>query len=1292
MLLGALIWLLGTASGLRFVLERVLPADISIERADGALGGELILSGLSIRTDGLELEINELQTRTVLGSFIRGELRLIQPRLRRVEVKLLQPDEPGSAEDAVTGWAFPEPRLPLNLKVENPRVDDYTLSGEDGALLSGGRLEAAEVAYRDSAWHLAGLELEADGLTASGQLAYLVDDHEINSYFKLTRQVTEKKLEIDIKIDGNDEILQLAANFTDAIEGAIEGTISQLKSQPDWELTVDLEVDDPRVLNPDWPAETLVFGARFDGRETALRGQGKLRWGAWPELLFSVAAEGLPDNPSVQELRIDDPGSDAFLMFSGALGIDEGYPELEGRLTWSPLAWPPGSDGTNSAVQLPAGILHIEGRAGRYRVSGSTESPGLSDAAAIATEGQFDLTGPTPRFELEGDWRDLAVRIAGDDWLVESGRYAVAGDLDNYRFNTQFRATGRASREAMVQVEGAGDRKTVRINNSKVEIAGGELSGQGRLDLGGDRNFQVALSASKINPAVFDPAWPGSLGGIANLSGRIEAGAVAIDVRDTRMEGSLRGLRVRADLQADLLDATLRSGRINARWGSARLAAEASGPEQLRVTWSASVPDLGELSPRGSGSLLSEGEIRGTVAAPAIKMSIQGEGLRYAQTQIQQLNVKLDTSVDGEVLHLEASALQQGDRSLGAASLVASGTLESHRGSLQLGGGDAEFAIGFRGGWTGGRWDGQLAEGRLDLGEHNWAQRDEAALAMGVDSLQLDSFCLTREQSLVCLRAGWPAAEASLAEIEFAKLPLAEFEKLLPGGLEYVGALTGSIRLLATGPQVRAEARFSSDQFRVLRPDGEEYIPLLDLSNPQASLRVADGRLALELAGTTGAQAPLTLDLSVPVAGWSIADGSVSGQLQGEFNNLGLLALAFPDVTSLQGQVAADLSLQGTVGQPQFSGTLVVKEASARVPALGIELTAISARAAGQGNSLDLEVQATSGDGQLRLAGRARRAGIEWHGNMQLQGERFLASALPEARVVVTPDLTLTFTGQELKLGGEVQVTEARIAPRDLRTAVQASPDAVLVSGAEQPRESEGWQIASEVSISLSDQVYFSGFGLDARIVGGIKVQDETNAVTTAVGELEIVDGTYQIYGRELEIRRGRLLFNGGPLANPGLDIMATRTVQEDIEAGVLVRANLREPRITLYSEPSMAPSQALSYLLVGQPLADIGDSDRQLVNDAAGRLASAGGGLLAQQLGRRLGLEDVSIASAGSGEEASLVIGTYLSPKLYASYGVGLFENVNTLRLRYLLSSRWTLRAETGLNQSVDLEYSLTR
>jgi translocation and assembly module TamB len=127
-----------------------------------------------------------------------------------------------------------------------------------------------------------------------------------------------------------------------------------------------------------------------------------------------------------------------------------------------------------------------------------------------------------------------------------------------------------------------------------------------------------------------------------------------------------------------------------------------------------------------------------------------------------------------------------------------------------------------------------------------------------------------------------------------------------------------------------------------------------------------------------------------------------------------------------------------------------------------------------------------------------------------------------------------------------------------------------------------------------------------------------------------------------------------------------------------------------------MAQSRQLSWLVLGRDLeTNASDEERSAMNEAALMLGLGGGELLGQRIGEKIGVDEVSIASEpGAGtSQASLLVGKYLSPELLVSYGIGLFEPVSTLRLRYTLSSRWKLVGEASAERSsADIFYIIER
>jgi len=98
--------------------------------------------------------------------------------------------------------------------------------------------------------------------------------------------------------------------------------------------------------------------------------------------------------------------------------------------------------------------------------------------------------------------------------------------------------------------------------------------------------------------------------------------------------------------------------------------------------------------------------------------------------------------------------------------------------------------------------------------------------------------------------------------------------------------------------------------------------------------------------------------------------------------------------------------------------------------------------------------------------------------------------------------------------------------------------------------------------------------------------------------------------------------------------------------------------------------------------------SEGSALSRAALALGLKGGNTVAEKIGGGLGLDQFGVdqGEAGSGtnpENASFVIGKYLSPKLYVSYGLGLFTPISTLRLQYTISSRWKFVTESSTEAS---------
>ncbi|MFA5515591.1 MAG: translocation/assembly module TamB domain-containing protein [Desulfuromonadales bacterium] len=433
------------------------------------------------------------------------------------------------------------------------------------------------------------------------------------------------------------------------------------------------------------------------------------------------------------------------------------------------------------------------------------------------------------------------------------------------------------------------------------------------------------------------------------------------------------------------------------------------------------------------------------------------------------------------------------------------------------------------------------------------------------------------------------------------------------------------------------------------------------------------------------------------------ADGPVWARLQGDLQEEGLLNAILPGVVQeSRGRLALDLRLDGTWDQPDFGGEAHLRDAAAYLPTAGIRVEDIQVKAQLAGQQIRIDsFQMRSGPGVVAGEGSVsldqwRLAGYE----LRLRGKEFRAIYLPELRMQISPDLQVAGTTQKLTVRGEIHIPSLLVSGRETDAPIRQSPDIVFVDAAAEEEKEEGEKkelplaLDVRVRIVLGEHVLIDTEGVDARLAGAL-VLNMTGLdpqQMTAQGEIKVAQGKYATYGVSLDITRGNILFAGGPVDRPTLDIQATRTVGE-VQAGVKVSGTPRAPKVELYSEPAMPDTDVLSYIVLGRPLGGEGGGDAGLLMLAANTLLSKGeSAVLQDRLRRTFGLDVLEIeAGDDEGEGSQITIGKYLNPDLYISFGQSLFANSNEVRMRYNLSENWQLESSVGGEKSaVDLYYKI--
>jgi autotransporter translocation and assembly factor TamB len=450
-----------------------------------------------------------------------------------------------------------------------------------------------------------------------------------------------------------------------------------------------------------------------------------------------------------------------------------------------------------------------------------------------------------------------------------------------------------------------------------------------------------------------------------------------------------------------------------------------------------------------------------------------------------------------------------------------------------------------------------------------------------------------------------------------------------------------------------------------------------------------NARSSIEIGDNSGLLAELTLPRARLLA-LDFENQPLRANAQVNFEEIDLIQLLIPEVDELEGALSLEVTADGSISQPLINARARIPLASFKIPRLGLQIEQVSLFGeSDDSNRFDFRMSAVSGSGHLSVHGSSRLESLNlWTADLRVRGSEFEVSRIPEAQVSISPDLSVRVDGRNIHVEGDLLLPHARLEPKDMRTATRVSKDSIVIGG-DEPRE-ERWLISTRINLSLGEQVSFSGFGFEGSFGGSLLIEDRPGQLSTGNGEITILEGVYRAYGQRLDIDGGRVLFSGGALDNPSLDLRAQRLVN-DVTVGLTVGGRLQQPDIELFSIPTMGETDTLSYLLFGHPAETATDSEGAAMASAALSLGLASSGFSAY--GRdNLGIDDIHIESSDSGDQASLVIGRYLSPRMYVSYGVGLVESLNSLNLRYQLADRWHLEAESGEFQGADLLFTIER
>ena len=453
------------------------------------------------------------------------------------------------------------------------------------------------------------------------------------------------------------------------------------------------------------------------------------------------------------------------------------------------------------------------------------------------------------------------------------------------------------------------------------------------------------------------------------------------------------------------------------------------------------------------------------------------------------------------------------------------------------------------------------------------------------------------------------------------------------------------------------------------------------------------------------------------------AQAPISGTLKASLPNIGIWALFAPPGWRVGGTLSADVAIGGTRSAPNWNGQLQADQLSILSLLDGVDLRDGRLRAQLQGTRIDItELFLRGGEGSsTRILGQSGnltaapkdggtltgRGVVEFDPqaangssgirmDLQAVADRLQVLIRADRQVSVSGTLQAGMNNGQVRLGGDLKVDRATIILAD-ESAPKLDDDVFIHTAASRQAEQQRAQQAQttaqgsvqaarppdiDVRLNLGNDFALQGYGITTRLEGQLQLSNGPRLT----GEVHTVNGRYRAWGQSLDVEEGTIRFNG-PVDNPSLSITAIRP-NIAVRAGAKVSGTASRPVVALFSEPEMSDAEKLSWIVMGRS-ASGGGAEAALLQQAALAMLSGGGGT--GNFAGNLGLDEIGLRGpSDDGEaDAAVTIGKRLSKDLYVAYEQSLSGAMGTLFIFYELSSRLTLRGQTGLQSAVDLIYT---
>ena len=925
----------------------------------------------------------------------------------------------------------------------------------------------------------------------------------------------------------------------------------------------------------------------------------------------------------------------------------------------------------------------------------------LSGPVAMGLRAQAQLAETGLPFDLEVNSQQLYWPLTGEkQYQADNLALKLGGKATDYTLAFNTAVKGQGIPPADIALNAQGNERQVNVDKLSVAALAGKTELTALLDWQKAISWRGELTLDNINTAQLAADWPSQLNGLVKTSGSLYGGTWQVKVPEMKITGNVKQNKV--DVNGTLhgnsyMQWMIPSLHVALGNNSVDVKGEL-GVKDLNLDANIDAPKLDHMLPGLGGTAKGLVKVRGTIEAPQLLADLTAQRLRWQDLTIGQVRVDGDVKSSAQIagdLDVRVDRIAQPGLDIGFLHLAAKGDEKHHALQLQVQGEPVSGQLALAGSFDRAeeRWKGTLSNTRFQTPVGALATNRDVALDYRnrEQKISIGSHCWVNPNAELCIPQTIDAGAEGRARVELKRFDLAMIKPFLPKGTRLDGIFNGNADVAwdATKPGLpQGKVALSGRNVKVRQVVNNARLPIdFDTLNVNTDLHNNQAELGWLIRLTNNGQ----LDGKVQVS-----DPQGKRNLGGNVNirdfSLAMINPIFAKGEKADGKLNANLRLAGNAQNPLLFGQLQLNSLDVDGNFMPFDMLPSQLAVNFNGTHSTLQGLIRTQQGQISLNGDADWQQIDnWRARIAAKGSRVRISVPPMVRVDVSPDIEFNAMPSLFTLNGNVDVPWARIVVQQVpESAVGVSSDEVILNEQLQPKEPPSVPIAinSNLNIHIGNNVRLEAFGLKAKLTGDVKVAQDNKGLGLH-GQITIPDGRFHAYGQDLIVRKGELSFTGPP-AQPLLNIEAIRNpeaTENDVIAGVRVTGTADRPEAEVFSDPAMSQQEALSYLVRGQGL-DSEQSDSDAMTSMLVGVGIAQSGQVMGKIGETFGVSNLALDTQGVGDSSQVVVSGYVLPGLQVKYGVGIFDSLATLTLRYRLMPKLYLEAVSGIDQALDLLY----